>query len=525
MFLIQFTFLILSALAWSPAPKMYHIKLSNNHNLTSLFPPDGPVLVADTEFKVQDNDAVLYYSDGCPHCWNYSAKWVHVAEGLNSKWGSPKVRAVAVNCGDEMERKNICNRAGVSAYPSLKVYGGECPKKKQCSCGRLADEADAYRCIAEYFGSSAVPDQSTVSVKSAGKNDTVLPDSPMNAYKPGWPDPERLQTTYDRQQDAMAGLLIALHDNYRPELFSQAVEAITFVSNSMPGSSYRNALDDFITHTIPDMTPATFIGYLTRWENKHMMPRSFTTCGTKTCGLWVLFHAVAAANAAKFKDERIARSQMGRGASPEETLGFVNLMVTNFFSCTECQEHFKGMYESEARKQVQTGKDAAIWLWKAHNRVSLRVAREGNADVDRRWPPTSMCFNCWSGNIINRRMSEHEEDVGRPRIESARRLRRRLSFLPWTSNISDNRRTLSSYEDPRPRLERRRRRLAWSWPWPGWLGGGGGSPAPEEPEENEQKINWWNRLETVYNVDNVFHFLLFAYVGEQYLTVERVEYE
>jgi len=521
MFLIQFTFLILSALAWSPAPKMYHIKLSDNHILTSLFPSDGPVLVAGTEFKVRDNDAVLYYSDGCPHCWIYSVKFMHVAEGLNSNGGSPKVRAVAVNCGDEEERKNICNLAGVSAYPSLKVYGGECPEKKQCSCGSLTDEADAYRCIAEYFGGSAVPDQSTVSIKSASKNDTAArADSPMNVYKPGWPDPERLQTSYDRQQDAMAGFLIALHDNYRPELFPQAVEAITFVVNSLPGSSYRNALEDCINRTIPNMTPGTFIGHLTRWENRHMILRSFTTCGTKTCGLWVLFHAVAAANAAKFKDEATAKRQMGRGASPEETLGFVNLMVTNFFSCTECQEHFKGMYESEARKQVQTGKDAAIWLWKAHNRVSLRVAREGNAVVDRRWPPTSMCFNCWSGNIINRRMSEHEV-VGQPRIERARRLRRRR--FPWTSNISDNRRTSSSHEDPRPRLGRRRRRLSWFWSWPSWLGGGGSS-APEEPEEKVQS-NWWNKLETVYNVDNVFHFLLYAYVGEQYLAVKRVEYE
>jgi len=131
------------------------------------------------------------------------------------------------------------------------------------------------------------------------------------------------------------------------------------------------------------------------------------------------------------------------------------------------------MYESEARKQVQTAREASLWLWKAHNRVSLRVAREGNADVDRRWPPPSMCFNCWKANIISRRLSLGASG------ESKRQL------------------------------------LSWNF--------FGSSEAESEPEPSGPYD--WNQFETVFDLDNTFHYILYTYVGEQYLQVEHEERE
>lgn len=52
---------------------------------------------------------------------------------------------------------------------------------------------------------------------------------------------------------------------------------------------------------------------------------------------------------------------------------------------------------------MQTPRDAALWLWKTHNRVNERLAGEEAADAKRadpshpkrQWPGPELCPKCW----------------------------------------------------------------------------------------------------------------------------------
>ena len=108
-----------------------------------------------------------------------------------------------------------------------------------------------------------------------------------------------------------------------------------------------------------------------------------------TCGLWTLFHALAA------------------GAGDGDTAGRVWLdsvagWVAHFFACADCASHFGEMVASPAAQTVASGRDGRLWGWRAHNEVNARLATEdaaagGTADPAHpktQWPPRSLCPTC-----------------------------------------------------------------------------------------------------------------------------------
>jgi thiol-disulfide isomerase/thioredoxin len=168
-----------------------------------------------------------------------------------------------------------------------------------------------------------------------------------------------------------------------------------------------------------------------------------------TCRLWTLFHmmAVCAANIDGYPADRSidrkattnAQAVGGSAVRPQHVMEAIEQYVKHFFGCRVCRDHFLLEYEAcdHKRCQISTGakkasgdeasgdeasdhlsdqKDTAaewmrltLWLWRAHNDVSVRLAWQrrvrlshgGSWRVDPffrsvSWPPPSDCLLCYS---------------------------------------------------------------------------------------------------------------------------------
>lgn len=112
-----------------------------------------------------------------------------------------------------------------------------------------------------------------------------------------------------------------------------------------------------------------------------------TLPGTRgfTCGLWSLFHGLVNNS----EDDEQARTDL-------ETL---RQAIWYFFDCEDCRNHFFQLPFDPS--EIKTRRDAALWLWDAHNQVNARVAKieEEHQDGDpawpkRQWPSPNLCPNC-----------------------------------------------------------------------------------------------------------------------------------
>ena len=122
------------------------------------------------------------------------------------------------------------------------------------------------------------------------------------------------------------------------------------------------------------------------------------------CGLWQLFHSLMA--------------QAGRSGAAAElrVLSAIRLFVEHFFGCSDCAAHFGSMVTDAADPMPTVGGGgfgraahapgaAALWLWRAHNRVNLRLNASGERAVLRlglhklQWPGPELCPECTSRTV------------------------------------------------------------------------------------------------------------------------------
>jgi len=103
-----------------------------------------------------------------------------------------------------------------------------------------------------------------------------------------------------------------------------------------------------------------------------------------TCGLWNLFHQLAA----RMDDETAL-----------EDTRIIRTAIAHFFDCQECRDHFLQIPLPDAASW--TRKDAQLWWWNAHNVVNRRVGKieEQTGDGDpgypkAQWPTPEECPTC-----------------------------------------------------------------------------------------------------------------------------------
>lgn len=93
-----------------------------------------------------------------------------------------------------------------------------------------------------------------------------------------------------------------------------------------------------------------------------------------TCGLWQLLHALASLQP-EAPPGASADGGAGSGGGGARWLAAVAGFVRHFFQCAECAKHF--VKHAQAATAVTSKRDAALWLWRAHNIVSRGAGRCG----------------------------------------------------------------------------------------------------------------------------------------------------
>lgn len=81
--------------------------------------PFSPELNAETFDALKGTYFIKFYSPYCPHCVKLAPLWDSAAEEISKLDPSGKLKFAAVNC---VENGDLCNKAEIKAYPSLRVY-------------------------------------------------------------------------------------------------------------------------------------------------------------------------------------------------------------------------------------------------------------------------------------------------------------------------------------------------------------------------------------------------------------------
>ena len=74
--------------------------------------------------------------------------------------------------------------------------------------------------------------------------------------------------------------------------------------------------------------------------------------------------------------------------------------VDHFFGCRECARHFLDMVNNGM--DVKTNEDSVLWLWKAHNKVNLRLSGDITDDLSfpkEKFPNKQHCSDCYNARV------------------------------------------------------------------------------------------------------------------------------
>jgi len=130
-----------------------------------------------------------------------------------------------------------------------------------------------------------------------------------------------------------------------------------------------------------------------------------SACLSDTCRFWSLLHTIAAQGHHRQLGFTPAEENPTSRLSPNSLLTTVHGFIQHFFKCLYCRRHFLEQFDmgSYGLGQARTNTaDTVLYFWRLHNAVSVRVAAEhGCADADRRWPPISLCPQCWETRTSN----------------------------------------------------------------------------------------------------------------------------
>lgn len=264
--------------------------------------------------------------------------------------------------------------------------------------------------------------------KGADFTDNIAPDPRSPPGRPGWLKDDREGSPGMprwvpgvRWKDALAGFVHLARSNYRPEKHQAAVDATSFLARTFPvkGGELRKLAAD-IKEFGPQDDPSMFSGLFTTWANQVGLPDpgednvdpKYVTCDGSTCVIWTILHVAVTAAAARgvsgrplLQDGSVHRKDsVHEFPDTSDCMHFVRQFVDAFLNCNACRSHFLEDFDSceYGRCEIKPGdwRALVLWLWRAHNAVSLRVAVRQRAPVDRRWPMYEDCPACWQTDLV-----------------------------------------------------------------------------------------------------------------------------
>lgn len=357
--------------------------------------------------------AVDFFSPTCPVCVTFAPVWKKVAHRMRH---DTRVKFASVNC---REHATFCGTQGLQKFPVLRLYNqipSNPDKWIELQLQRHASD-QAAKLIAQVRAKlteiGPAPNLTFSEPNDSGDdNDASLPVS-LDVKASA-------KSASQRLDDAEVTLLFSLRQDVTQvvdygqtplaivgDKLQQLADWLKLLSQLLPRKTAREdlkALYDFVRSSINKSEPVL----LRDWNKKLDKTRiSFAApaaagdalpflrlCSTFTCGLWSLFHILTISAASSKKS-----SNPDLMPSPGETLLGIRNFVENFFSCTDCSEHFVGAYDkgdfNRRKLEENDGKGAAMWLWQQHNSVTTRVRKESGGE---RWPNKEFCHGCWDNS-------------------------------------------------------------------------------------------------------------------------------
>ncbi|OLP98205.1 Sulfhydryl oxidase 1 [Symbiodinium microadriaticum] len=390
---------------------------------------------------------VMYYADWCPHCHHYAPVFERIASAV-SPAHQGAVHFGALNCPDFLA---FCMKIQVSGYPTIRTYhfkgdtgsplGGKNPDKK------MVHQQDAFVAwIRKNTPSPPQPGTEAGNLTLLGLH--TVPALGTPSIKPGLRGAPRNEAggatsvapaSVLRQTEVLRDALPALHlvdaevailyslsqgaflkgsadGTLRGQSLEELQRWLDFLSRRLPGSSHRDlkALADKTREAVglSETGDALAVSAFQQLLLKQGLDRAPPEAGSKpdaywrrckgfTCGLWTLFHVLSQA---KGPPE----------TAGQELLTRIRGFVANFFGCQQCREHFLEAFDAckfdRCRLKADDTAGAALWLWKMHNDVTLRVAAENGRAMPTLWPAVEDCRACRiqpvRGNNVSLRFDE-----------------------------------------------------------------------------------------------------------------------
>jgi len=251
-------------------------------------------------------------------------------------------------------------------------------------------------------------------IQSAGKA-PVDPTGPPGIG--GWVSEESgpgipLWMPGDRWEDATLAFLSLLFHEFAGSKHEDVVAAAEFFAQACP--AYQREMTEMASDLkdlgnsvhIPSEMQSFFQGWAKKLKYPDLSKDHYLSCKTGTCAFWTLLHTVVGSIAAR----GMSHASLFTDAHPYVTttpikaVEWVRSMVSLFLSCRQCKIDFLADLDNCAYGACYLEDDdwhgLLLWLWRAHNAVSLRVAGEQKALVDRRWPMYRDCPRCWKPSLI-----------------------------------------------------------------------------------------------------------------------------
>jgi len=398
---------------------------------------DGNQLTSSIKNASVDYVLVDFYAPWCPHCQHFAPEYERLALTIarfNNATKSralprdPRILSATVDC---VRFEAACNAWGIDSYPTL-LWGSRAdwisptPKSKVrvVEVTQATAEAVALWIDGQTHLSLDPRQVSRAEVMKLLHASAV--EQPHAASRVPPVAQKKLGGVADRW-DMQLGAALLLHNAMR-QLVLEASE-----TGKLDGARRQSLLDlvELLRRRFPDegsqgncqkslevlgreLSVDTQGTNLTMLEedpasyrfSPDLVERNWTFCATEwakygrqgwrsckgtlpgkrgfTCGLWTLFHAVA------------ARSE---DSSAAHDLSVMRGVIANFFECEECRKHFLTLPVAAA--DTASRKATQLWWWRTHNLVNSRVQGleaqydDGDPAFPKvQWPTEAECPKC-----------------------------------------------------------------------------------------------------------------------------------
>lgn len=336
---------------------------------------------------------VFFYKPYCGACRRVRPVFHALAKTTNTT----RLKFGEIDC---VKWRPLCHHAGAKAQPVIKLYRSAGKSRREVASwqGMLI----AYEVLDWFY---SLKQQDLIHADFAEPD--VIADE-MRRFKVSGPPVETLTSDPKASVDAaLVAFRMGLHDAVfqrgplSGDRLIAMLEWLDACGFALPVKTWRaraDALRDNLAKQ-PSWSLNAFYKLLKKhdvveptqreWEQLgHCAPvasASSSGVGGYPCSLWTLFHTLLA--------------NSDRHAAPH-VLAAVRAFVVNFFGCTECADHFDKMWHDDHGTDAHDAFDANLWLWRAHNQVSRRLAHEDplNRPFKKEWPDNATCTPCFKAN-------------------------------------------------------------------------------------------------------------------------------